>query len=101
MPDSLPVTLRSPGGPTVVVTTVPQAIATLRKRWPDPTSDVYLHAVNLLRRAKEGSCRASVAFEAFRIAAARQGLLVGENRSPALTMLDALARDSLVLPPDA
>ncbi|MGX8008870.1 DUF982 domain-containing protein [Mesorhizobium sp. ORM8.1] len=101
MTDFLPLTVGFLGRRPVVVATVADAAATLDLNWPDPRNPAYLRAAELLGKAQAGVCQPRVAFEAYRIAVARQGLLMDSSRSSALQVLDSLAAESLVVPPQS
>ncbi|WP_181179812.1 DUF982 domain-containing protein [Mesorhizobium sp. B2-7-1] len=101
MPDFLPLTVKFPGSsqPTVVCN-LAEAAATLGKRWPNRASNDYVRAADLLGKAMAGDCAPRVAFEAYRIAAGQQRLLMDTSRSAALQVLDSLAGESMVVSPD-
>ncbi|RUW88282.1 MAG: DUF982 domain-containing protein [Mesorhizobium sp.] len=60
----------------MLISNVAEAAATLSKTWPDRTNAAYVNAASLLSKTIAGTCRPKVAFEAYRIAAGRQGLLL-------------------------
>lgn len=101
MTDFIPLMIRFPGRRPIFVATVAEAAATLGLNWPNPRNPAYLRAADLLAKAEAGICKPRVAFEAYRIAVARQGLLLDSSRSSALQVLDTLAADSLVVPPQS
>lgn len=101
MTDFLPLIVGFPGRRRTFVATVAEAAATLDLNWPDPRDPAYLRAAELLGKAQAGVCQPRAAFEAYRIAAARQGLLMDNSRSSALEVLDFLAAESLVVPPQS
>jgi hypothetical protein len=100
MADFLPLVVSFPGRRPILVSSLADAEATLGSDWPDRAAASYLHAARLLAEARSGACKPRVAFEAYRIAAGRQHLLVDTDRSAALQVLDALAAESIVVPPE-
>ncbi|WP_137933686.1 DUF982 domain-containing protein [Mesorhizobium comanense] len=87
----MPVTLRFCDNKTMLVGSVADAEAALRRQWPDKTAPDYVGAARLVQLAVEGTCSPRTAFEAFSRVARRQGILVAKPRSRAHDWLDAAA----------
>ncbi|PBC02544.1 DUF982 domain-containing protein [Mesorhizobium sp. WSM3860] len=86
----LPLTIRFVTGGSMVVSSIADAKNALGGAWKNKEAPDYLAAARLVDDAMAGICRPAVAFDAFKKAAARQGLLRGADPSAALSMLDAL-----------
>ncbi|TIX09234.1 MAG: DUF982 domain-containing protein, partial [Mesorhizobium sp.] len=86
----LPLTIRFADGGSMVVSSIADAKKALARTWKDKDAATYVVAVRLVDDALAGICRPAVAFDAFKTAAAEQGLLRPGDRSAALVMLDEL-----------
>lgn len=74
----------------MVVSSIPDAQKALACQWRNKEAATYHEAARLLAAAKDGICKPAVAFDAFRNAASKQGLLQPTKPSTALGMLDDL-----------
>ncbi|RUW44962.1 DUF982 domain-containing protein [Mesorhizobium sp. M1A.F.Ca.ET.072.01.1.1] len=86
----LPLTIRFVTGGSMVVSSIADARKALDGAWKNKEAPDYVAAARLVNDAMAGICRPAVAFDAFKQAAARQGLLRTAHPSAALSMLDAL-----------
>ncbi len=74
----------------MMVSSIADAQKALACQWRNKEAATYNDAARLLSAAKDGVCKPGVAFEAFRIAAHKQGLLQPTRPSSALGRLDEL-----------
>ncbi|MBZ9974147.1 MULTISPECIES: DUF982 domain-containing protein [unclassified Mesorhizobium] len=74
------------------VSSVAEARAAMDGEWKNKKLHSYRQALRLLDEAQAGTCRQSVAFEAFVKAARDQDMIVSDQPSKGLKRLDALAR---------
>ncbi len=75
---------------SMVVSSIADAKKALGRTWENKEAPAYLDAVRLVDDAIAGICRPEVAFQAFTLVAARQGMLKKRRPSAALTMFDNL-----------
>ncbi|MEP6564535.1 MAG: DUF982 domain-containing protein [Mesorhizobium sp.] len=90
----LPLRIRFVDGSSMVVTSTGGAEKALAGQWPNKNAHLYKQAERLLGGVREGTCKPSVAFEAFKRAAAAQRLLQPCEMSRSLVLLDSLTSAS-------
>ena len=90
----LPLKIRFVDGTSMVVTSTGGAEKAMAGQWPNKNAHLYKQAERLLDGVREGTCRPSVAFEAFKRAASAQQLLQPGEISRSLILLDSLTSAS-------
>jgi hypothetical protein len=86
----LPLNIRFVDGTTMVVSSIAEAERALASQWRNKEAATYREAVRLLAAATGGVCKPAVAFDAFKNAAHKRGLLQSTKPRSALGMLDDL-----------
>ncbi|MBZ9773967.1 DUF982 domain-containing protein [Mesorhizobium sp. CO1-1-8] len=87
----LPVQIKFVNFQTRAISSVAEARAAMSGAWKNKEMHSYRQALRLLDEAQVGTCRQSVAFEAFVKAARDQDMVVSGKPSKGLNRLDALA----------
>jgi hypothetical protein len=88
MGNFLPLSIKLVDGKAMSVSSICEAEVALQGQWPNKAAAPYKDACRLIAAAKEGSCKPSIAFAAFKAAAIDQRLLLPAAKSAALKMLD-------------
>jgi len=93
MGDFLPLFIKLIDGKTMSVSSICDAEIALKGQWRNKQATAYKDACRLIASAKDGICKPSVAFSAFKAAALGQGLVQRSEKSAALRMLDEVSKD--------
>ncbi|MBZ9673755.1 DUF982 domain-containing protein [Mesorhizobium sp. ES1-3] len=86
----LPVQIKFVNFETSAISSVAEARAAMNGAWKNKEMHSYRQALRLLDEAQAGTCRQSIAFEAFVKAARDQDMVVSGQPSKGLSLLDAL-----------
>ncbi|UVK57389.1 DUF982 domain-containing protein (plasmid) [Mesorhizobium sp. AR02] len=93
MGNFLPLPVKLVDGRTMKVSSICEAEIALKGQWRNKEAAAYKDASRLIAAAKDGICRPTIAFAAFKAVAIDQGLLQPTGKSAALKLLDDVSKD--------
>ncbi|ANT53282.1 DUF982 domain-containing protein [Mesorhizobium amorphae] len=91
MSEFLPLKVKFADGKSMIVGCLTDVELALEGQWRNPEAHAYREALRLVKAAKNGECRPTVAFAAFVTAAGQQRLLQTTSPSAALGIFDIMA----------